>query len=325
MGLGKHQKLWRQPPHPKGMTCCAGRRGSDAGWLSDCDISWSTGNKVLGPRITLSPRLFSAAVDKWWCNIMELCWVQRGLLVLKLTVWWVYFRNLSTDILLSRILNRSFLGKKKKGALTCSHKQNAAADIVLWILMKLLCSVARWVSTLHVSLPTHQYRLGGSASLSPFTQKGDICSLLVSDGSSLLVDISSGEIRAVYKKFSVGDMKRNLIRRAIGNREAPAGLIRAAVLMIFTQLFTSFSIFYDFNPHSLNTELWPGSLTISSQSVSEVLRNNTPCSRSHNSQCNQHQLEIIHNKHFPQRNQITRQTRYTNIGVCAKKCSVFYF
>lgn len=121
---------------------------------------------------------------------------------------------------------------EKKGALTCSYEQNAAADNFLWILMKLLCSVVWWVLTLHLSLPTHQYRLGRSASLSPFTQKGDICSLLVSDGSSLLVDISSGEIRAVYKKFSVEDMKRNLIRRAIRNREAPAGSIRAAVLMM---------------------------------------------------------------------------------------------
>lgn len=34
--------------------------------------------------------------------------------------------------------------------------------------------------TLHLSLTTHQYKLGGSASLSPFTQKGDICSLLES-------------------------------------------------------------------------------------------------------------------------------------------------
>lgn len=116
--------------------------------------------------------------------------------------------------------------------MTCTYKQNAAADSLSGILMKLLCIVVWWVLTLHLSLPTHQYRLGGSASLSPFTQKGDICSLLVSDGSSLLVDISSGEICAVYKKCSVGDMKRNLIRRAIGNREAPAGLIRAAVLMM---------------------------------------------------------------------------------------------
>lgn len=32
--------------------------------------------------------------------------------------------------------------------------------------------------TLHLSVTTHQYKLGGSVSLSPFAWKGDICSLL---------------------------------------------------------------------------------------------------------------------------------------------------
>lgn len=191
--------------------------------------------------------------------------------------------------------------------------------------MKLLCSVVWWVLTLHLSLPTHQYRLGRSASLIS----------LYSERRHLFIVSQRWEQLACWYLFWRDTCRLQEIlcrghetqpdqasdRKQRGSCWVDPGSCPDDV----TQHITSFSIFYDFNPHSLNTELWPGSWTISRQLVSEVLRNNTPHSRSHNSQCNQHQLEIIHNKHFPHRNQITRQTRYTNIGVCAKNVLFFFF
>lgn len=54
----------------------------------------------------------------------------------------------------------------------------------------------------------------------------------------------SGEILAVYKKFSIGNTRCNLIRSTVGNREAPAELIRTAVLLTsdykFSQNFSTF-------------------------------------------------------------------------------------
>ncbi len=104
------------------------------------------------------------------------------------------------------------------------REQNKNAS-VMW---KGKCCVW-WVST-H-SLTIHQYKLEGSVSLSPFTLKEDICSLLVSDGSSSLVSV-----RQKYTPFMrtapLGETKCNLIRRAIGHREAPAGLSRTAVLVM---------------------------------------------------------------------------------------------
>ena len=74
--------------------------------------------------------------------------------------------------------------------------------------------------------------LRGSVSLSPFSWKEDICSLLESEIGAAHWYLFCRSTWAFYKNFPDREMKCNLIGRAIGNREAPAGPIPTAVLVM---------------------------------------------------------------------------------------------
>lgn len=190
-------------------------------------------------------------------------------------------------------------------------------SVLLWILMKLLCRVVWWAFTLHLSLTPPPAQTG----------REYISISLHSERRHLFIVSQRGEQLACWYLFWRDTCRlQEILRRghetqpdqeSYRKQRGACWVDPGSCLDDVTQHFTGVSIFFDFNPHSLNTELRPESWTISSQLVSEAVSNNTPHSRSHSSPCNQHQLEIIQVQHFPHQNQMIKQTHYTNIGVCA--------